>query len=86
MDQALFLLGETGEHPANCCVHVDHHNLIFIPVNEARGEFKVLNANDGGVYFSDDSGETFTGATGYNTTQFYGLDKKPGENVYIGGT
>ncbi len=86
VEQAVLLMGETGEHPANCCVHVDHHNLIFIPVNEAQGEFKVLNASDGGVYFSEDSGETFTGATGYNTTQFYGLDKKPGENVYIGGT
>ena len=86
VDQATFLSGKTDSHPANCCVHVDHHNLIFIPVNEARGEFKLLNANDGGVYFSDDSGETFTGATGYNTSQFYGVDKKPGENVYIGGT
>ena len=82
-----FLSGKTNWHAANCCVHVDHHNLIFIPVNEATGEFKVLNANDGGVYFSEDGGEELsTGSTGYNTTQFYGLDKKPGENVYIGGT
>ncbi len=86
VDQAAFLSGEIKLHAANCCVHVDHHNLILIPANDARGEFKVLNANDGGVYFSEDGGETFTGSTGYNTTQFYGLDKKPGENVYIGGT
>ena len=86
VDQATFLSGETDGHAANDYVHVDHHSLLFIPVNEARSEFKVLNANDGGVHFSDDSGETFTGSTGYNTTQFYGLDKKPGENVYIGGT
>ena len=84
--RAAGLSGEVRLHAANCCVHVDHHNLICIPVNEATGEFKVLNANDGGVYFSEDGGETFTGSTGYNTTQFYGLDKKPGENVYIGGT
>ena len=86
VDQAAFLSGASNRHAANCCVHVDHHNLILIPVDEARGEFKVLNANDGGVHFSEDGGETFTGSTGYNTTQFYGLDKKPGENVYIGGT
>ena len=67
-------------------VHVDHHNIHVIPVNQTRNRFKVLSANDGGVFFSEDSGENFTGATGYNTTQFYGLAKKPGENVYIGGT
>lgn len=67
-------------------VHVDHHNIQVIPVDETRNRFKVLNANDGGVFFSEDSGENFTGVTGYNTTQFYGLAKKPGENVYIGGT
>ena len=67
-------------------VHVDHHDIQVIPVDETRNRFKILNANDGGVHFSEDSGENFTGATGYNTTQFYGLAKKPGENVYIGGT
>lgn len=79
-------------------VHVDHHNLILIPLNNAQQDFIIVNANDGGVAFSTDSGERFiqTGdlfgaealATldGFNTSQFYGVDKKNGEDRYIGGT
>lgn len=87
-------------------VHVDHHNLLMIPVDESTGKFYILNANDGGVAFSDDSGETFsqTGDAfksefdleeneiiyntfkGYNTAQFYGVDKMNGESRYVGGT
>lgn len=68
-------------------VHVDHHNITIIPVNEATNQFKILNGNDGGVYFSEDSGNTWQDTeNGYNTTQFYGVDKRPGFSVYIGGT
>lgn len=79
-------------------VHVDHHNIIFVPKDSASNSFYVLNANDGGVAFSEDSGETFkqTGDSyqagifetidGYNTSQFYGIDKKNGESRYVGGT
>lgn len=79
-------------------VHVDHHNIIFIPRDSASGLFYVLNANDGGVAFSEDSGDSFsqTGDSyndgsfislyGYNTSQFYGIDKKNGESRYVGGT
>ncbi len=79
-------------------VHVDHHNIIFMPLDDAEETFYVLNANDGGVAFSEDNGETFiqTGETfsdgmspssyGYNVTQFYGLDKMNGASRYIGGT
>ena len=87
-------------------VHVDHHNLILIPVDTATGNFFILNANDGGVAFSQDAGATFTqtgdtfkeesdfyGETttfptqsGYNTSQFYGVDKMNGGSRYVGGT
>lgn len=72
--------------PPTTDVHVDHHNLILIPVDQATQSFRLVNANDGGVSFSDDAGETFTQPTnGYNTTQFYGVDKKNGANEFIGG-
>ncbi len=82
-------------------VHVDHHNLIFIPVDTIAKSFYALNANDGGVAFSKDNGKTFkqTGDTfaefegidyntsdGYNVSQFYGVDKMNGADRYIGGT
>jgi photosystem II stability/assembly factor-like uncharacterized protein len=77
-------------------VHPDHHNLVFIPTNPAQNAFRLLNANDGGISFSDDGGATFkqTGQgfnfpgalKGYNTSQFYGLDKMNGADRYIGGT
>ncbi len=82
-------------------VHVDHHNLIVIPIDSARQSFYMLNANDGGVAFSTDSGQSFvqTGDAfanepfgpfptlkGYNTAQFYGVDKMNGADRYVGGT
>ena len=67
--------------------HVDHHNLIMIPTDTAAREFMILNANDGGVYYSEDKGARWIGAgRGYNTTQFYDVDKRSGVNQYIGGT
>lgn len=80
-------------------VHVDHHGLVLIPIDENRDEYYILNANDGGIAFSKDGGETFTqtgtlfsrnGAfssfSGYNTSQFYGVDKMNGADRYVGGT
>ena len=88
-------------------VHVDHHNIILIPVDDATQNFYIINANDGGLAFSRDGGQTFiqTGDTfkeegrfgsdepivyetnlGYNTSQFYGVDKMNGEDRYVGGT
>ncbi len=72
--------------------HPDHHNLVAIKVNQAAETFKILNANDGGIFISNTStnpgfndGDWQPTANGYNTTQFYGADKKPGANEYIGG-
>jgi photosystem II stability/assembly factor-like uncharacterized protein len=67
-------------------LHVDHHFLVTIPVDEATNSFRILNANDGGVGISNDGGNTWTQIIGLGSTQFYGIDKAPGINVYIGGT
>jgi photosystem II stability/assembly factor-like uncharacterized protein len=73
--------------------HPDHHNLIMIPVDDALKTFRILNANDGGVYLSNTSrtpgtqnGDWTKVARGYNTTQFYSAAKKPLEEVFMGGT
>ena len=70
-------------------VHVDHHNITMLPINEAENEFRILNANDGGFAYSRDGGETWTEgdqSRGYNTSQFYDATKRPGYDVYLGGT
>lgn len=79
-------------------VHPDHHGLWMIVTDAAQQKFKVINTNDGGVAYSDDNGVTFTQAgyhwrsyaptsiKGFNTTQFYGVDKMNGADRYVGGT
>ena len=79
-------------NPFSFGLHPDHHNLIMLPIDEASKTFKILNSNDGGVYVTSvstnpgvsDGSWKFSGG-GYNTSQFYGADKKPGANEYIGG-
>jgi len=67
-------------------VHADHHNITIIPIDNASQLFRILDASDGGIGFSFDGGATWSNPNnGYNTSQFYGADKKPGEDVYIGG-
>ena len=67
-------------------VHVDHHNIVLVPDGVTDTTFRLVNANDGGVAYSDDAGETFDQPlNGYNTSQFYGVDKKNGADEYIGG-
>ena len=41
-------------------VHVDHHYILLHPTNPATEDYLFLNANDGGIAFSEDQGETFT--------------------------
>ncbi|MDW3193053.1 MAG: T9SS type A sorting domain-containing protein [Cytophagales bacterium] len=82
-------------------VHVDHHHLTLLPINEATQEYYIFNGNDGGMALSKDQGETFTqtGAwvnfrtggnfgtfSGYNSVEFYGVDKKNGEDRYVAGS
>jgi hypothetical protein len=68
-------------------LHVDHHNLVMIPKDQATGLFYILNGNDGGIGYSENKGESWQQLTkGMITTQFYGVSKKPGYQEYIGGT
>ncbi|HKJ82339.1 MAG TPA: T9SS type A sorting domain-containing protein, partial [Ignavibacteriaceae bacterium] len=69
-------------------VHPDHHNLTVVKTDVANSKFRLIDGNDGGVTYSDDKGVTFikTLSGGYNTSQFYGVDKKNGSDQYIGGT
>jgi photosystem II stability/assembly factor-like uncharacterized protein len=76
-----------NQYPTSTDIHVDHHNITMFPLNEATKEFIFLNGNDGGIAVSYDAGATFdeVGINGYNTSQFYGVDKKPGGSQYFGG-
>ncbi len=69
-------------------VHVDQHSIIPVPLISAPGTFWIVNGNDGGVAVSTNGGLNWREALngGYNTTQFYGVDKKPRANEYVGGT
>lgn len=81
-------IGESNQQD----MHPDHHNLLVIKEDESAKTYRLLNANDGGVFLSNISTEpgvndgdwTFLG-NGYNTCQFYGVDKKPGKMEFIGG-
>lgn len=82
-------------------VHVDHHNLTLWPLDEASQNYYIFNGNDGGLALSTDKGATFTQTgswanfrtggnfptfRGYNTVEFYGVDKKNGEERYVAGS
>ncbi|MFM7850849.1 MAG: WD40/YVTN/BNR-like repeat-containing protein, partial [Flammeovirgaceae bacterium] len=73
-------------------VHADHHCSTLIITSVPNKTYRLLIGTDGGVFLSKESATpgitdddfTFTG-NGFNTSQFYGADKKPGEDIYIGG-
>jgi photosystem II stability/assembly factor-like uncharacterized protein len=66
--------------------HADHHNLTILKTNEQDSTFRIINGNDGGIFYSDNEGETWTNTlNSYLTTQFYGIDKKHGAEEYFGG-
>jgi photosystem II stability/assembly factor-like uncharacterized protein len=65
--------------------HPDHHFLQI--VEPSGGGWYLLGTNDGGVTRTASGVSGFTMPTdGMVTTQFYGVDKRPGTSVYIGGT
>lgn len=73
-------------------LHPDQHNIVMYDLDEEAQTFRMLVGNDGGVYRT--IADTDPGPTeghyefisyGYNTTQFYGADKAPGQNRYAGG-
>ncbi|MEM1324827.1 MAG: T9SS type A sorting domain-containing protein [Bacteroidota bacterium] len=66
-------------------IHADQHRIIFDPEIPNR----VFIGNDGGVFYSDDKGRTFTERnTGYNVTQFYAGAIHPDaySDYILGGT
>ena len=68
-------------------VHADHHNIAIIPVNAVSQSFRIVNGSDGGIATSANNGGTWTNPNlGFNTSQFYGVDKRPGASQYVGGT
>ncbi len=67
-------------------VHVDQHNIVMVVTDSASQSYRMIVCNDGGVSYSDNGGSTFSHTeNGYNTSQFYGVDKKNGASEYIGG-
>jgi photosystem II stability/assembly factor-like uncharacterized protein len=71
-------------------VHVDHHSIVMVPMTAST--YKIINANDGGVFVSNTSStpgvnnNNWTATdNGYNSSQFYGADKKTGADQYFGG-
>jgi photosystem II stability/assembly factor-like uncharacterized protein len=64
-------------------VHVDHHGLAIAPT---ATDWRILNTNDGGVGVSTSKSSNWSQPiTGLVTTQFYGVDKRPGGSAYAGG-
>ena len=67
-------------------LHVDHHDIKFFIRDSNNKLFDIIEANDGGLGFSSDEGKTWEQINkGYNTTQFYGVAKRPGAHEYVGG-
>jgi photosystem II stability/assembly factor-like uncharacterized protein len=71
--------------------HPDQHGIIMIPMSP--NTYKILISNDGGVFVSNTSsnpgitqGDWLMRGMTFNTTQFYGADKRPGFEEYVGGT
>ncbi len=70
-------------------VHVDHHGLTMVPINQSTNEFHILNVNDGGAAYSLDAGENWyqgDESVGFSTAQFYDATKHPNIARYFGGT
>ncbi len=63
--------------------HPDHHDIEIV---HDGGGWWLLGTNDGGVTrtSSEDAGFTVP-IMGMVTTQFYGVDKRPGASAYVGG-
>ncbi|NQV71842.1 T9SS type A sorting domain-containing protein [bacterium] len=66
-------------------VHADQHVMVATPTSGTG--FQIVLGNDGGIYYSGNQGTSWVARDrGYNTSQFYGVDKKPGSNTFVGGT
>ncbi|WP_051891157.1 T9SS type A sorting domain-containing protein [Chryseobacterium sp. JM1] len=76
----------------NTSVHPDQHGIVCQVNSNDPTQFRLLLTNDGGVYSTqykvnpgETQGDWSNPAKGLNTTQFYGADKKNGENAYVAG-
>lgn len=66
-------------------IHVDHHYIVF----DHKKPGRVFYGNDGGVFMSNNSGQTILNKNiGYVTTQFYcgAIHPEAGSPYIIGGT
>jgi photosystem II stability/assembly factor-like uncharacterized protein len=63
-------------------MHGDHHGLWIDPKSPST----LINANDGGVYQSKDSGRTWTYAASAGGTQFYNVTLDNGNPVHAYGS
>jgi len=50
--------------------HVDHHAMVFDPSNPTH----IYEGNDGGIYFSDSAGDTWSKLYDQPTNQFYAIE------------
>jgi photosystem II stability/assembly factor-like uncharacterized protein len=50
--------------------HVDHHAMAFDPSNPSR----IWEGNDGGIYVSDNSGDSWTKLYDQHTNEFYAIE------------
>ncbi len=65
--------------------HPDHHDIQV--VQPQGGDWYLLATSDGGIARTASFESGFTQPTdGMVTTQFYGVDKRPGASAYVGGT
>ena len=68
-------------------LHVDQHAIIPIVESEETQSFELLVGNDGGIFYSPNEASNFIARhRTYNTSQFYGVDKRPGVTQFVGGT
>lgn len=76
--------GVNFQNNSSSGVHVDQHNMDFHPTDSN----KLLCANDGGIWKSDDRGATYTNLnTNLTLTQFYRMTSDPSNPSHlIGGT
>lgn len=62
--------GGNSWYEVGSSMHVDHHALAFDPTDFSR----IFNGNDGGIYYSLNSGATWYKSYDQHTNQFYAIE------------
>jgi photosystem II stability/assembly factor-like uncharacterized protein len=66
-------------------VHADQHFLVTLP--RSNGNYGVVAANDGGIFYSSDKGLNWESRnSNYNVTQYYDADRSPFADQFIAGS